>query len=153
MKTLNFWLSTGNLSWRDKKYGFHTSKCDKAEFKFLLSQAKNIIFLTGAGCSAESGVPTFRGAGGFWRRHRATDLATPEAFSANPSLVWEFYSYRREVVLSKKPNPAHYAIAKFEEDLASQGRQVHVITQNIDGFHQNAGSKNVIELHGVKLII
>ena len=128
---------------------FHTSKSDCAEFKSLLSKASNVVFLTGAGCSAESGIPTFRGAGGLWRKYSATDLATPEAFKANPSLVWEFYSYRREVALSKNPNNAHLAIAEFEKHLVDEGRNVHVITQNIDGLHQRAGSKNVIELHGM----
>ncbi|XP_028392003.1 NAD-dependent protein deacylase-like [Dendronephthya gigantea] len=130
------------------KMSFHTSKGDMTDFKSLLSKARNVVFLTGAGCSAESGVPTFRGAGGLWRKYDATKLATPESFRANPSLVWEFYSYRRELVLTKKPNDAHHAIAKFEKHLVNQGRMVHVITQNIDGLHQAAGSKNVIELHG-----
>ena len=132
---------------------FHSSKSDSAEFKSLLSQAKNVVFLTGAGCSAESGIPTFRGAGGLWRRYKATELATPEAFNANPSLVWEFYSYRREVVFTKKPNDAHHAIAEYEKRMTKEGREVHVITQNIDGLHQTAGSKNVIELHGIYLLI
>ena len=129
---------------------FHSGKGDRAEFKSFLSKAKNVVFLTGAGTSAESGIPTFRGAGGLWRKYQATDLATPEAFKANSSLVWEFYSYRREVVLSKKPNNAHTAIAAFEKRLSEQGSRVNVITQNIDGLHQAAGSKNVIELHGNK---
>ena len=128
---------------------FHSSKGDCAEFKSLLSQAKNVVFLTGAGCSAESGIPTFRGAGGLWRKYQATQLATPESFRANPSLVWEFYSYRREVVFTKKPNDAHHAIAKFEKSMVNEGKEVHVVTQNIDGLHQTAGSKNVIELHGI----
>ncbi len=132
---------------------FHSSKSDSAEFKSLLSQAKNVVFLTGAGCSAESGIPTFRGAGGLWRKYKATELATPEAFNANPSLVWEFYSYRREVVFTKKPNDAHHAIAEYEKRMTKEGREVHVITQNIDGLHQTAGSKNVIELHGIYLLI
>lgn len=131
---------------------FHSGKSDRAEFKSLLSKAKNVIFLTGAGCSAESGIPTFRGAGGLWRQYQATELATPNAFKANPSLVWEFYSYRREVVLTKKPNQAHHAISEFEKRAVTEGREVHVITQNIDGLHQAAGSKNVIELHG-KLVL
>ena len=132
---------------------FHSSKGDSAEFKSLLSEAKNVVFLTGAGCSAESGIPTFRGAGGLWRKYQATELATPEAFAANPSLVWEFYSYRREVVLTKNPNDAHHAIAEFEKRMVSQARNVHVITQNIDGLHQRAGSKNVIELHGILCLL
>ncbi|KAM9795771.1 NAD-dependent protein deacylase sirtuin-5, mitochondrial [Syngnathus typhle] len=121
---------------------------DLAAFRELFSKASNIAILTGAGVSAESGVPTFRGAGGYWRKWQAQDLATPEAFSRNPSRVWEFYHYRREVMLSKTPNPAHLAIAQCEERLAGQGRRVTVITQNIDELHCRAGSKNILEIHG-----
>ena len=128
---------------------FHSSKSDSAEFKSLLSKARNVVFLTGAGTSAESGIPTFRGAGGLWRKYKATELATLDAFNTNTSLVWEFYSYRREVVLTKRPNDAHHAIAEFEKRMVKEGREVHVITQNVDGLHQTAGSKNVIELHGI----
>lgn len=98
--------------------------------------------------SAESGVPTFRGAGGYWRKWQAQDLATPEAFSRSPSRVWEFYHHRREVMLTKAPNPAHLAIAECEERLGKQGRVVTVITQNIDELHYRAGSKNILEIHG-----
>ena len=119
-----------------------------AEFRDLLHKSsKNILVLSGAGVSAESGIPTFRGAGGFWRKYVSQELATPKAFKANPSLVWEFYSYRRELVLSKKPNNAHLAIADFQNRSATSGKSVTVITQNIDGFHQAAGTKDVIELH------
>ncbi|PVD21096.1 hypothetical protein C0Q70_19262 [Pomacea canaliculata] len=119
-----------------------------AAFREQFAKAKHIVVLTGAGVSAESGVPTFRGAGGFWRKYQAQDLATPEAFKRNPSLVWEFYHYRREVMLSKTPNPAHIAIAECEKRLAAQGRRIVVITQNIDELHERAGSKNILELHG-----
>uniref|UniRef100_A0A182Z8G8 NAD-dependent protein deacylase n=1 Tax=Biomphalaria glabrata TaxID=6526 RepID=A0A182Z8G8_BIOGL len=121
---------------------------DMAKFREIFSKAKHIVVLTGAGVSAESGVPTFRGAGGFWRKWQAQDLATPEAFSSNPSLVWEFYHYRREVMASKSPNPAHTAIADCEKRLQKQGRKLVVITQNIDELHKAAGSENIIELHG-----
>lgn len=121
---------------------------DFTEFKRHFNKAKHIVVLTGAGISAESGVPTFRGAGGLWRKYESTRLATPEAFAANPSLVWEFYHYRRELVLTKSPNAAHFALAKAEDQLKSEGRQLVVITQNVDGLHIRAGSKNVIELHG-----
>uniref|UniRef100_A0A0A9VU74 NAD-dependent protein deacylase n=1 Tax=Lygus hesperus TaxID=30085 RepID=A0A0A9VU74_LYGHE len=114
----------------------------------ILSKAKNIVVLTGAGISAESGIPTFRGAGGFWRTYQSQDLATVGAFKRSPSLVWEFYHYRREMVFTKTPNKAHYAIAEAEANLAKAGRKLTIITQNIDGLHQAAGSKNVIELHG-----
>ncbi|XP_037553832.1 NAD-dependent protein deacylase sirtuin-5, mitochondrial [Nematolebias whitei] len=121
---------------------------DMAAFREIFSEANSIAIITGAGVSAESGVPTFRGAGGYWRKWSAQDLATPEAFSHNPSRVWEFYHYRREVMLTKNPNPAHLAVAECEERLSKQGRKVTVITQNIDELHRRAGSKNLLEIHG-----
>ncbi|XP_071774512.2 NAD-dependent protein deacylase sirtuin-5, mitochondrial [Centroberyx gerrardi] len=121
---------------------------DLAAFREIFSKAKHVAIITGAGVSAESGVPTFRGAGGYWRKWQAQDLATPGAFSQNPSRVWEFYHYRREVMLTKSPNPAHLAIAECEERLSKQGRKVTVITQNIDELHRRAGSKNILEIHG-----
>ncbi|XP_012682076.1 NAD-dependent protein deacylase sirtuin-5, mitochondrial-like [Clupea harengus] len=121
---------------------------DMGKFRQVFSKAKHIAIITGAGVSAESGIPTFRGAGGLWRRWKAQDLATPEAFSRNPSRVWEFYHHRREVTLSKSPNAAHYAIAECEARLSKQGRSVVVITQNVDELHRRAGSKNVLEIHG-----
>lgn len=87
---------------------------DMKAFREVLAKAKNIVVLSGAGISAESGVPTFRGAGGYWRKYDATQLATPEAFEANPSLVWEFYSHRREVASTKVPNAGHKAVADLE---------------------------------------
>ncbi len=113
-----------------------------------LTEARRIVILTGAGVSAESGVPTFRGAGGLWRQFSAPDLASPVAFDRDPSLVWEFYHYRREVMRSKLPNAAHLAIADFQKRLDDQGRRCTVITQNIDELHTRAGSSHVIELHG-----
>ena len=121
---------------------------DLAAFQAKFRESKHVVVLTGAGVSAESGVPTFRGAGGFWRTYSAPDLASPEAFAENPSLVWEFYHYRRELMMSKSPNPAHYAIAKAQGKLQSTGKQMTVITQNIDGLHQAAGAVDVVELHG-----
>ncbi|KAK6174402.1 hypothetical protein SNE40_017687 [Patella caerulea] len=121
---------------------------DMTAFRKEFAKAKSIVILTGAGVSAESGVPTFRGAGGFWRKWQAQTLATPEAFADNPSLVWEFYHYRREVMASKYPNKAHEAIAECERRLKPQNRKVTVITQNIDGLHKRAGSDSIIELHG-----
>lgn len=126
----------------------HTTSDNKAEFRDLLHKAKNVVVLTGAGASAESGIPTFRGSGGLWRTFRAQDLATLQAFHRNPSLVWEFYSYRREVASTKEPNKAHYAIAKFQKKLKNDRKSVTVITQNIDELHQRAGTEGVIELHG-----
>lgn len=121
---------------------------DMAEFRKIVKNSKHVVVVTGAGVSAESGVPTFRGEGGLWRTYKAQNLATPQAFNRNPSLVWEFYHYRREVVRSKKPNNAHISIANFEAELEKQGRRLVVITQNIDELHKAAGSKNIIELHG-----
>lgn len=121
---------------------------DLAAFRKIFSEANSIAIITGAGVSAESGVPTFRGEGGYWRKWQAQQLATPEAFSRNPSRVWEFYHYRREVMRTKDPNPAHLAIAKCEERLSKQGRTVTIITQNIDELHHRAGSKNILEIHG-----
>lgn len=119
-----------------------------SDFREHFSNAKHIVVLTGAGVSAESGVPTFRGAGGFWRKWQAQQLATPEAFARDPSLVWEFYHHRREVMNSKEPNKAHIAIAECEKRLAGQNRRVIVITQNIDELHRRAGTNNILELHG-----
>ncbi|CAG2058405.1 unnamed protein product [Timema podura] len=113
---------------------------DLAVFRDIFKKSSNIVVLTGAGVSAESGVPTFRGAGGFWRKYVAQDLATPEAFTRNPSLVWEFYHYRREL--------AHEALAECESRLKREGKNFLLITQNIDGLHLKAGSQEVLELHG-----
>ena len=121
---------------------------DLARFRKCLSSSQHLVILTGAGVSAESGVPTFRGAGGFWRKYQAQNLATPQAFYTDPSLVWEFYHYRREVMLTKEPNAAHHAIAEVEARFEAEGKRVVVITQNIDELHRRAGSKNILELHG-----
>ncbi|CAG9828344.1 unnamed protein product [Diabrotica balteata] len=121
---------------------------DYAGFHKCLNEAKNIAVLTGAGVSAESGIPVFRGAGGFWRTHRSQDLATPQAFATNPALVWEFYHYRRNIAFNSIPNSAHKALALFEKKCSEEGKLFNIITQNVDGLHQKAGSKNVIELHG-----
>ena len=115
------------------------------ELREKLRSAKRIAVLTGAGISAESGVPTFRGEGGLWKQFRAVDLATPEAFARDPELVWEFYNWRRELVAPLGPNPGHTALAEMERTLSAH---FTLITQNIDGLHQKAGSKNIIELHG-----
>lgn len=119
-----------------------------ADFRKLFAKANHIVIISGAGISAESGIPTFRGAGGYWRKWQTQTLATPEAFAQNPSLVWEFYHYRREVIQRVKPNPGHLAIAECETRLREQGRRVMVITQNIDELHRRAGTKNLLEIHG-----
>jgi len=110
----------------------------------LLRRAKHVCVLTGAGVSAESGVPTFRGAHGLWKGFRAEQLATPEAFASDPPLVWKFYNWRRELLADVRPNPGHAALATMETILP----RFDLITQNVDGLHQAAGSCNVIELHG-----
>ncbi|XP_028157122.1 NAD-dependent protein deacylase sirtuin-5, mitochondrial-like [Ostrinia furnacalis] len=120
---------------------------DIAKFKQDLKTAKNIAFLSGAGISSESGIPTFRGRGGYWRRYSAASLATPEAFNENPSLVWEFYHHRREVAAKAQPNAGHIAIAKYEAK-NGQAKTITVVTQNVDGLHARAGTKNLVELHG-----
>ncbi|KAG4074008.1 hypothetical protein HA402_014213 [Bradysia odoriphaga] len=121
---------------------------DMASFREIVKKSKHIVALTGAGISAESGIPTFRGAGGIWKTFRSQELATPSAFKSNPSRVWQFYSSRRENVLTKEPNAAHYALAEFEAKMSSVGKRLVVITQNVDELHKRAGSKNIVELHG-----
>ncbi|CAH1391611.1 unnamed protein product [Nezara viridula] len=121
---------------------------DMSKFHQILLKANKVLVLSGAGISAESGIPTFRGSGGLWRTYRSQELATPGAFKKSPSLVWEFYHYRRELVLTKQPNKAHVAIASAEKKLAECGKKLTVVTQNVDGLHRRAGSNNVIELHG-----
>ena len=108
-----------------------------------LKNAKKIVFVTGAGISQESGIPTFRGKGGHWRKYDPMKLATIDAFYENPALVWEWYDERRKNILSAEPNNGHKAIAELEKFYSIQ-----VLTQNIDGLHQRAGSSSVFELHG-----
>ncbi len=112
--------------------------------KEKLSAARAIAVLTGAGISADSGVPTFRGADGLWRNFRAEDLATPEAFERDPRLVWEWYNWRREMLADKQPNAAHLALVELER----RARNFRLITQNVDGLHRTAGSSNLVEIHG-----
>jgi len=110
-----------------------------------LRDARHVCILTGAGVSAESGVPTFRDAqDGLWSQYDAQELATPEAFLADPALIWRWYRWRRELVSEAKPNPGHCSIAK----LAGLVPRVTLITQNVDSLHQRAGSTGVIEFHG-----
>lgn len=110
-----------------------------------LVAAKSVTVLTGAGVSAESGVPTFRDAQtGLWAKFSPEELATPRAFRRNPRLVWEWYAWRRKLVADAKPNPAHLALAEMEKLFP----RFHLITQNVDGLYQRGGSRRVIELHG-----
>ncbi|WP_437677618.1 SIR2 family NAD-dependent protein deacylase [Sorangium sp. So ce131] len=120
----------------------------RERFQSTLARSKKIAVLTGAGVSAESGIPTFRGAGGLWRRYEATSLASPEAWQRDPGLVWEFYNHRRERALGCSPNPAHRALVRLEDRFRDAGGAFTLITQNIDGLHERAGSRNVVRLHG-----
>ena len=111
--------------------------------ELALKGAKKIVFVTGAGISQESGIPTFRGKDGLWRKYDAMQLATIDAFYENPKLVWEWYNERRNNIFKSQPNSGHKAIADLENYA-----DVIVLTQNIDGLHQKAGSSKVLELHG-----
>jgi len=106
--------------------------------------AKSASVLTGAGVSAESGIPTFRGAGGIWGKYDFTKLATPQGFKEDPRLVWEWYQLRQREIKKAKPNAAHITIVDMEDHFP----RFSVLTQNIDGMHRRAGSRNVVELHG-----
>src|SRR6516225_2978993 len=110
-----------------------------------LGPTGRLFVLTGAGVSAESGLPTFRGAGGIWRGYPAQQVATPEAFAADPLLVWQFYSMRRRKHLEVKPNPAHFALAELEREL---GDRFFLCTQNVDSLHEQAGSQRGLHMHG-----
>lgn len=109
-----------------------------------IRNARRVAVLTGAGISAESGIAVFRGPGGLWRKHKPETLATLEAFARDPQLVWEWYDWRRSRVAKAEPNPGHYALANFEKTAADFA----LITQNVDGLHDRAGSKRVLKLHG-----
>ncbi|HZQ55984.1 MAG TPA: NAD-dependent deacylase [Bryobacteraceae bacterium] len=110
----------------------------------LVRRAQRIAALTGAGISAESGVPTFRGAAGLWKQFRPEELATPQAFRRDPALVWKWYDWRRSMIAQVKPNPGHAALATLER----RANTFTLITQNVDGLHQQAGSEDVLEVHG-----
>ncbi len=109
-----------------------------------LRSSSSVVVLTGAGISQESGVPTFRGKEGLWKNFRSEDLATLEAFERDPVLVWQWYDWRRSLIKPLKPNPAHYALAELEKGI----QDFTLVTQNVDGLHRVAGSKNPIEMHG-----
>ncbi len=118
---------------------------DLEKARAALAKAQRIAVLTGAGISAESGIPTFRDAlTGLWEKFRPEDLATPEAFAANPKFVWEWYLFRRGMVEKAEPNAGHRALVELEQ----RAEQFTLITQNVDGLNVRAGSRNVIELHG-----
>jgi NAD-dependent deacetylase len=104
---------------------------------------KQLVVLSGAGMSAESGISTFRDSDGLWEKHRVEDVATPEAFAINPKLVLDFYNQRRRQLLTCEPNAGHYGLVALEQDF-----EVHIITQNVDNLHERAGSRSVLHLHG-----
>jgi NAD-dependent deacetylase len=110
-----------------------------------LAPSDRLFVLTGAGVSAESGIPTFRGAGGLWRNYRIEEVASPYAWQRDPRLVWEFYSMRRRVAAEASPNPAHFALAKLQQAL---GDRLFLCTQNVDNLHEQAGSQGVVHMHG-----
>lgn len=116
------------------------SSIDEAVRAIREAKPRNVVVMTGAGVSAESGIPTFRGTGGLWRNFRAEDLATPEAFRRDPQLVWEWYEWRRGLIREANPNGAHEALARLPAAV--------IVTQNVDGLHARAGSRDVVELHG-----
>ena len=117
---------------------------DVEQAREWLAAATSVAVLTGAGISAESGVPTFRGAGGLWKDYKPEDLATPEAFAKDPRLVWEWYNWRREAIAPAQPNAAHRALVQLE----IRKPRFTLITQNVDGLHDRAGSGKILKLHG-----
>jgi NAD-dependent deacetylase len=120
-----------------------------ARVREALAVARSIVVLTGAGISAESGIPTFRDAmTGLWSRYRPEDLATPEAFLRDPRTVWDWYAWRRARVADVRPNAGHGALARLERAAAARGTGFLLITQNVDGLHAAAGSRAIVELHG-----
>jgi NAD-dependent deacetylase len=122
---------------------------DIARARALLADARAIVVLSGAGISAESGIPTFRDAlTGMWARFRPEDLATPEAFLRDPARVWAWYAERRARVAEVEPNAGHRALAKIEDDAVARGAGFTLVTQNVDGLHHAAGSRRIHELHG-----
>jgi NAD-dependent deacetylase len=113
-----------------------------------MKQIRNIVILTGAGISAESGIDTFRSAGGLWEQHRVEDVATPQAFARDPNLVLRFYDMRREAIQTKEPNPAHFALGRLEAEWP--GRLL-IVTQNVDDLHERGGAARVLHMHGEHL--
>jgi NAD-dependent deacetylase len=116
------------------------SDLNRAVEEIRKRKPRRVVAFTGAGVSADSGIPTFRGPDGLWRNFRAEDLATPEAFQRDPLLVWEWYEWRRDLIRKAQPNAAHRSIAQLPDAV--------VVTQNVDGLHARAGARDVVELHG-----
>ncbi len=113
-----------------------------------MTEIRNIVILTGAGISAESGIDTFRSAGGLWEQHRVEDVATPEAFARDPDLVLRFYDMRRAAIQEKQPNPAHFALAELD---AKWHGNLLIVTQNVDDLHERGGARRVLHMHGEHL--
>lgn len=113
-----------------------------------MNPIRNIVILTGAGISAESGIDTFRSAGGIWEQHRVEDVATPEGFARDPNLVLQFYDMRRAAIQDKQPNPAHLALARLDAEWPGK---LLIVTQNVDDLHTRAGAKHVLHMHGQHL--
>lgn len=113
-----------------------------------MADLRNIVVLTGAGVSAESGIDTFRGGGGLWEKHRVEDVATPEAFERDPDLVLRFYDMRRAAIQEKQPNAAHDALARLDRQWDGD---LLIVTQNVDDLHERAGAKRVLHMHGTHL--
>lgn len=110
----------------------------------LLQNGRSLFVLTGAGISAESGIPTFRGADGLWKTYSVEQLATPEAFRRDPALVWEWYHWRQSLIAKAEPNPGHHALVTLEQHY----ERFLLLTQNVDDLHYRAGSTNILQLHG-----
>jgi NAD-dependent deacetylase len=117
-------------------------------FMAAMNNIRNIVILTGAGISAESGIDTFRGAGGLWENHRVEDVATPEAFARDPELVLRFYDMRREAIQQKQPNAAHEGLARLDREWRGD---LLIVTQNVDDLHERAGAHRVLHMHGEHL--
>ncbi len=113
-----------------------------------MKPVRNIVILTGAGISAESGIDTFRSAGGLWEQHRVEDVATPEAFARDPDLVLRFYDMRRAAIQTKLPNAAHVALARLDREWPGE---LTIVTQNVDDLHERAGARRLIHMHGTHL--
>jgi NAD-dependent deacetylase len=140
----------GQVSWDIRGTDPYASMTDAfAQARALIEQSTALAVLTGAGISAESGIPTFRDAlTGLWENFRPEELATPEAFEANPKLVWDWYAWRRERVVSAVPNAGHRALVEMERRCQAREVDFTLVTQNVDGLHGAAGSRRVVELHG-----
>jgi NAD-dependent deacetylase len=117
-----------------------------------MQSVRNIVILTGAGVSAESGIDTFRSEGGLWEQHRVEDVATPEAFERDPELVLRFYDMRRAAIQTKEPNAAHAALARLDREWPKKsGGELLIVTQNVDDLHERAGARRVLHMHGEHL--